>query len=153
LLSLEIVNPDVIGHAAAVMLPGAEFAENAIESHFRIVRRERSKASTRYGQSFRQISIHADGFQIANKRIEGSTPGAKDNFRLSVCPAHHDIVRTHAIGNVVARKSRGGGQAFRLSTFARHNINFCVAVVLRSEGELFSVGRKMRERAVTRSTG
>ena len=34
----EIVDPNVVGHSAAIMFPSSELAENAIERHFRIVR-------------------------------------------------------------------------------------------------------------------
>ena len=34
----EIVDPNIVGHSAAIMFPGPEFAEHAIERHFRIVR-------------------------------------------------------------------------------------------------------------------
>ena len=37
LLGCEIENPHVVGHAAAVAFPGAEFAEDAIVGHFFIV--------------------------------------------------------------------------------------------------------------------
>ena len=43
LLGLEVVDPDVVGHAAAVALPGAELAEDAVVGQLLAVGRERAK--------------------------------------------------------------------------------------------------------------
>ena len=49
----EIVNPNVVRHAAAVMFPGAKLAEHAVVSHLRIVRRKRNETASRHRQLLR----------------------------------------------------------------------------------------------------
>ena len=75
----EIVNPDVIGHAAAIMFPGAELAEDAVERHLRIVGRERDETAARDGQLLWQFRIQPDGLEIADKRVEGGAAGTEDD--------------------------------------------------------------------------
>ena len=73
------------------------------------------------------------------KELKEVHPGAENNQRLGVFPGHHDVVRSHPIGNVVARKRRGRGQALRFAALPGHHVDFGVAVILRSEGELFAI--------------
>ena len=49
LLGLGIVNPDVIGHAAAVVFPGAEFTHHAVVGHLFAVRAPGKPAAFRQG--------------------------------------------------------------------------------------------------------
>ena len=73
---------------------------------------------------------------------------AENDQRLGVFPAHDDVVRPHAVGDIVAAERGGVGQPLRRAAFGRHDVDLGVAVVLRSEGELLAVGREARERSV-----
>ncbi len=148
---LEIEDPDIVRHPAAIVLPGAELAKDAVERHFRVVRREGGEAAARDRQRLRQLGVHPHDEEVAVKRVVGFHPRAEHDGRLRVLPGQHDVVWAHAIADVVARERGRGGEAFRRPAFRRHNIDFRVAVVLRSEGELRAIRGKARERAVTRA--
>ena len=59
----EIVNPNVVRHAAAIMFPGAELAEDAVVSHLGIIRRKRNETAARHRQLLGQFRVHPDGKQ------------------------------------------------------------------------------------------
>ena len=145
---LEIVNPDIVGHAAAVMFPGAELAEDAVESHLGIVGREGGEAAARERQLLRQLGVEPDGVELAEEGVESFLAGTKHDEGLRVFPSHHDVVRAHAIGDIVAAERGGGGEALRRAAFTRHHIDFGIAVILRGERELRPIGRETREGAV-----
>src|SRR4029077_14201846 len=96
-------------HAAAVMFPGAELTENAVVYHFGIVRGERSETTTRNRQLLRQLGIQAYGIKRADEGVERLHARAKYDQWFRIFPGHDDIVRPHAVGNVVAAECRGGG--------------------------------------------
>ena len=51
LFGLEVVDPDLVGHAAAIALPGAELAEDAIVDQLGFVGRIVAEAAARQGQA------------------------------------------------------------------------------------------------------
>ena len=133
------------------MLPGAELAEDAVERHLGIVRRERSKAAARHRQLLGQLRVQAHREERSDERIERLHPRTEDHERLRVLPRHDDVVRAHPIRDIVAAEGRGRGEALRHAAFAGHHVDLGVAVVLRREGELRAVRRKPRKRAVART--
>ena len=145
----EIMDPNIVGHAAAIMFPGPELAENAVERHFRIVRRKGRESAAWHRHLLRQLGIETDGEERTDEIVERFHPRAKDDQRFRVFPRHHDVIRSHSIRNVIAPERGRNRETFGRAAFCRHHINFAVAVVFRSERDLFSVRRKARERSVT----
>ena len=139
LLAAGVINPNVVGHAALVILPGAELSKHAIIGQLGAVGREAAKSA--FGQG--QLRGHA--------AVERSLPqGAHKAVALTVAihhllavggPAHGDVVGTHAVAHVVARVGGRVGDAARFAALAWHHIHLGVAVVLASEGQLGAVGR------------
>ena len=80
--------------------------------------------------------------QRADEIVERSHARAEDDERLGVFPCHHNVVRSHAIRNVVAAQCGRSRQALRDAALGWHDVNFSVAVVLRSKSDLSAVRRK-----------
>ena len=59
LFRLEIVDPDVVGHAAAIAFPGAELAEDAVVGELVVVGRIRGEAAARQWQRLGQAALAA----------------------------------------------------------------------------------------------
>ena len=150
---LEIVNPDVVGHAAAVTLPGAELPKDPVVRHLRVVRRKREKPAARHGELLGQLGIQANRVKLAVEVVEGPHARAKGDLRLRVLPRHHHVVWPHAIRNIIATERRGERQPLRLTAIRRHHAHLGVAVVLRSEGDHLPVGREAREGVVAGRRG
>ena len=103
---LEIVDPNVICHSAAVMFPGPELAEDPVKRHFRIVRGKGDEPSARDGELLRQFCIEANGEKLADKIVERFSARAEYDQRIGVFPSHDEIVRSHSVRDIVAPKSR-----------------------------------------------
>ena len=150
---LEIVNPNVVSHSTAIMLPGAEFAEDPVKRHFRIVWRKGNETSARHWQLLGQFRVEPDGEKLANEVVERFHPGTEDDQWFGILPGHHQIVGPHPVGDIVATEGGGSSQSFGSATFSGHDIDFGVAVVLGGKGELRSIRREMRERSITWAGG
>ena len=61
---------------------------------------------------------------------------------LSSRQVMHDVVRPHAVGDVVAIQRGRVGEPLGHATLRRHQVDLGVAVVLAGEGEPFAVGRE-----------
>ena len=140
-----VVDPDVVGHSATIIFPGAEFAHHAVVGHALSVGRERAEAS--FGQ--RYAGGHGavcGGFpELA---VESVADAVSVDNRAVGRPAHGDVVGAHAVAQVVARISRGVCDAARFATAGVHKVYFGVAVVLSGEGYLPAVGREAWENLV-----
>src|SRR5262245_32652295 len=124
------------------MFPSAELAENSVERHLRIVRRKRNETTAWHWQLLRQFCVETHGEKRADEIVERSHARAEDDERFGVFPRHHNIVGTHAIGNVVATQCGRSRQSFRDAALRWHYVNFPVAVVLRAESDLIAVRRR-----------
>ena len=150
---LQVEDPDVVGHAAAVLFPGAEFAKDAVVGDLGVIGGVGGKAAPRDGQLGREIAGEADGAELADERVEGVPAGAEDDLGGGVAPAHDDVVRAHAVGEVVAVERGGDGEACGHAARGGHGVDLGVTVVLGGEGELLAVGRIAREDGVARAVG
>ena len=137
----EIVEPDLVGHAAAVPLPGAELAEDAVIGQLLAVGRVGAPAATRQRKLLGHAAVDRNGVELAQEVVERRTARAEDN-RLVVARGHHDIVRTHAVGNVVPFERRRVSQPLRHAARGRHQVDLRIAVVLAGEGDPLAIGRK-----------
>ncbi len=144
-LGVEVVDPDVVGHAAAIALPRAELAEDAVVGELLAVRREGAEAAARQGQFLGQIAGQCDGVQPAHEVVERVHPRAKDDVLAVRRPGHHDVVRPHAVGDIVPAERGGIGEPLRHAAVGRHHVDFRVAVVLAGEGDGLAVGREPGE--------
>ena len=87
------------------------------------------------------------------KSLIGLHARAEHDERLGVLPGHDEVVRPHAVADVVAAEGGGGGQALGRAAVGGHGVDLGVAVVLAGEGELRAVGREAREGVVARAAG
>ena len=140
----EVVQPEFVGLAAAVALPGAELAEDAVVDHLPAIGREAAPTTARHGQRLRHAAREPGQGQITLEGIPLVAARAVDD-RLVVLPGHDDVVRAHAVRDIVALQGRGVGEAFRFAPLGGHHIHLGVAVVLAGEGERFAVRRKTGE--------
>ena len=60
-------------------------------------------------------------------------------------PGHDDVVRPHAVGDVVAAQRGGVGQAFGDAAFGGHDVDFGVAIVLAGKCQGFAIRREAGE--------
>jgi len=82
----------VVGHAAAIMFPGATPPEDAVVKPSGVVRRK--GANPPRGTAIAgQIAIEPVGLKLADERIEGAHPIAEDDERLCF-PSHPRYCRS-----------------------------------------------------------
>ncbi len=151
-LGLEIMDPDIVGHAAAVAFPGAELAEDAVVSELAAVRREGAETAARQGNLLVQPPLGRHQEKLADE-IVWLDHARAENDVVVVLPAHDDIVGPHAIGDVVAFQGGGEGEALGDSPVRGHDVDLGVAVVLPGKGELLAVGGEVREHLVAFMAG
>ena len=63
-------------------------------------------------------------------------------------PGHHDIVRTHAVGHIVATEGRSIGESFRYSALRGDTVYLGIAVILARECDGSAVRREAGEHFV-----
>jgi len=140
LLRREVVDPDVVGLAAAVALPGAELAEHAVVGELLAVGGIGAEAAARQGELPRQVAVRAHQVELSLEVVELPHAGAEDDLTAGGRPAHHDVVGTHAVGDVVAAQRRRPGQALGDAPLGGNQIDLGVAVVLAGERQVLAVG-------------
>src|SRR5262249_59903067 len=107
LFRLEIVDPDLIGHAAPVALPGSELTEDAVVGKFLVIGRERAEAAARQGQLLGKSAVDADGIELADEVVERAHAGAEDDVLAIDLPAADDVFGCHAVGYVISAHAAG----------------------------------------------
>ena len=147
-LLVRIVDPDVVGHAAFVVLPGAELAHDTIVSQAPAVGCIAAKAAFGQGDHFGESAVAADGVESAAEAVADAV--AVDDARAVCGPRHDDVVRPHAVAEVVAGVGRGVGQAHRFAAVGGDGVDLRVAVVLAGEGDRAAVGRVAGEHFIAR---
>ena len=125
---LEVVDGDVLGHAARVALPGAEVAEDAVIGDLRAIRRKGGEPAFINGQPFRQAALDADAEEPPEPIVVSVAPGKKQDALAVREPGDDHVVRTHALGH--ARHIRQERQLFGFAAFRGNNVDVEVAVVL-----------------------
>src|SRR5579872_1167432 len=63
-VGLEVINPDVLRHAARVALPGSEIAKDAVVSDLVAVRRERRQAALAQHEALGKSAIDAHAVKL-----------------------------------------------------------------------------------------
>ncbi len=148
-LGVEIVDPDVVGHAAAIAFPGAELAEDAVVGELLAVRGIGAESRSRQGEFVGHLARCRDGVQPAQERVERVHSRAEDDVPAVRGPGHHDVVGTHAVRDVVAAERGGVGEPLRHAAGGGYNVDLCVAVILTGEGEGLAVRREPGEHLET----
>ena len=146
-LGLRVVEPDVVRHAAPVVLPVAELTEDAVVGQLLAIRRVTAKAAFGQGQCLGHTAIDRCHPELSLKSVADAV--AEDDV-LSVCrPGHHDVVGSHAVAHIVAGIGRRIGQAARLATVGGHHVDFAVAVILARKGDGLTVRREAGKQFIT----
>ncbi len=92
----EVVQPEVVGHAAPVALPRAELAEDVVVDDLRPVGREGPEAAVREGQLLERAAVDVGEVELAEEIVPVDPPRAEEDVRR-VLPAHDQVVRAHAV--------------------------------------------------------
>ena len=145
---VRVVDPDVVGHAAFVILPRAELTHHAVVSQTSAVGCVAAKAALGQGNRLGEPAVTTDGEESAAEAVADAV--AIDDARAVRGPGHDDVVRPHAVAEVVAGVGRGVGQAHRLAAVGGDGVDLRVAVVLAGEGDRAAVGRKARKHFIAR---
>ena len=140
----EMMQPNLVGLAAAVALPGAEFAEDSVVGHLLTIRGETAPSTARHRQGLRNSAGEPRQRQFSFERVP-VVPARAINHRVIVLPGNDDVVGAHPIRNIIAFQGRGVGEATRFSALGRHHIDLGVAIVLTGEGQCFAVRREAGE--------
>ena len=141
----EVVDPDVVGHAAAVALPGPELAEDPVVGELRVVRGIGAEPAARQRELVRRPAVLRGQIELAVEIVPFGHARAEDDLAAVVGPAHDQVVRAHAVGDVVAAEAGRVGQTLGDAAAGRDEIDLAVAVVLAGEGDRGAVGREPGE--------
>ena len=142
-----VVNPDVVRHTALVIFPGAELTHDAVVGQPFAVGRIAAEATFGQGNRCGESALLIDRQQPS---LETTADAVAVNDPLAVRgPAHHDVVRAHAVAQIVATVRSRIGHTQRLATGCRHDIHLRIAVVLTGERDRPAVRREAREHFVT----
>ena len=134
-----VVNPDVVGHAALVVFPCAEFAEHTVVGHAFAVGSKTAESAFGQRQLLRHAAVAGRAPQLA---VETVAHAVAEYHALAIGgPRHHDVIGTHAVAPVVTRIVAGEGDASGLAAARRNHINLGIAVVLSCESDALAVGR------------
>ena len=138
LLGLGVPYPDIVGHAAAVILPRAEFAHHPVVGQFLAVWRPAAESSFGKGNLRRHASI---GRHCPELALEAFAYTVSVHYVLAVgSPAHYNVVGTHTVAEIVAAVGRSPCKPLRLTSFGWNAVNLPVAVVLAGESNGLAVG-------------
>jgi len=144
-LGFEVVNPDVVGHSAAIALPRAKLAKNTVVGQLLAIGRKRAEPASGQRQLFKRPSGRRDRVQPAEKIVERPHARPEDDPLPIRRPGHHDVVRPHAVGYIVASQRGREAQTLRHTPLGGHQIDLRIAVVLTGEGNRFAVRREPGE--------
>jgi len=111
LFALPVIDPDIVGHAAAVAFPCSEFAEDAVIGEPVAVWREGGEAAAREGKLFRHSAVDRGQIELSFKVIELAHARAEKDLLAVGSPTHDDGVGSHAVGDLITIEGGGPGQA------------------------------------------
>ena len=140
----KIVQPNFIGLAASVALPGAKLTKHSIIGHLPTIRRETAPTAARHRQNFWNATRETGQGQFTLERVP-VVPARTIHHRLIVLPSHDDVVGAHPVRDIVPFQGRGIGEPLGFTPLGRHHIDLSIAVILPGESQRFAVGRKARE--------
>ena len=109
-----------------------------------------AEPAARQRQLLRQAAVQRYRVKLADEVVEGVHARAEEDVFAVVLPAHDDVVRSHAVGDVVAAERGGVGEAARHAALGGHDVDLGVAVVLAGEGDPLAVRREAGETSRSR---
>ena len=136
------VDPDIVGLASTVVLPGTELTVHAVQGQLGAVGRIGAEAALGSGNLNRLAALCRHCEEQSAERGEGIPAGTVDDALAVRGPAHDDVVRAHAVADIVAVHGGCIGNSLRNTALGRHGVDFGVAVVLSGEGYRLSVRRE-----------
>ena len=138
-----IIDPDIIGHTALIIFPGTEFTHHAVIGQLFSVRRIATETAFRQRDHFRKAAFFIHRIQFP---VETTTDTVTVNDTASVrSPVHYDIVRSHAVAQVITLVGCRIGNTQRFSSRRRDRVHFRVSIVLSGKCNCFTIRRKTRE--------
>ena len=135
---LGVIDPDIIGHTALVVLPSAELTEDAVISQFGAVGIVAAETTLGQRQFLGHTAIHRGFPQFAVKALTDAV--TVDDAASVRSPCHGDVVGTHAVAPIITRVAGGESDTFRLASLSGHDIDLGVAVILSGERDGAAVG-------------
>ena len=138
LAGLGVIDPHVVRHAAPVVLPGAEFAHHAVVGQFLSVRGPGAETALRERNLRGHPALGPHRPELAGEAVADAV--AVDDALPVRGPAHHDVVRAHAVAQVVPAVGGGVGEPYGLAARGRDQVHLAVAVIFAREGDALSVG-------------
>ena len=132
LLGLRIPDPDIVGHTAAVVLPGTELTHDAVVRQAFAVRGPGRPAAFRKRIGFRHAAGDGDPPKLAGEAV-ADTVAVHDALAV-IGPVHHDVVRAHTVAEIIAAVGGRPGHADRFAAFSGNGINLTVAVIFAGKG-------------------
>ncbi len=131
---LQVEQPDVRVHAAAVTFPGAEIHADRHVGQRLAVRRNRPELAIRHRQLLRQPPLGRHAVKLVEPVLRAGHRGRVEDGLAVGIPSQHPV-RRPVMGEPP-------GQAAR----RRHHVNVLIAVVIAGEGQQRAVRREARER-------
>ncbi len=141
----DLVNPDVIGLTAHIVLPGTELTEHSIHCKILSVRRIRTKPAFGRRNVDRNATFRRDSLELRPKSAETPLFVSEKDFFSVRTPTHHYVVRAHTFADHIAANKSCVCDSFRFTAFHRHCIDFCVSVKLSCKCDSFAIRRDARK--------
>ena len=142
-----VPDPDVVRLSSAVVFPGAELAHGAVVREAFPVRTPAAEPAFRQRQFVAHATFCGHGPEIAFESVADAV--AVDDALAIRLPAHHDVVRPHAVAQVIPAVGRCPGQPDRRAALRGDGIDFRVAVILPGEGDGLAVRREFGKHLIT----
>ena len=137
-LGLSVIDPDVVGHAALVVFPGAELAEDAVIGQLSAIGIVTAKTAFGQRQLLRHTAIDGCTPQFA---VKAFADAVTVNHTLAVGrPGHRDVVGAHAVAPIVTGITRREGDTLGFAALGWHDIDLGIAIILASKGDGTAVG-------------
>ena len=127
------VDPDVVGLPSAIVFPCAELAEHPVHREFAPVRRVGAEASLGGRDDLRGAAFGSDLAEIAAQPAETVLLAAVDYLAAVRSPAHHDIVGTHTLADLIPVDEGRVGDPAGFAASEGHRVYFRITVVLARE--------------------
>ena len=134
---LPVIDPDLVGHTSAVVLPGAELPHHTVVSQFCPVGGIAAETSLGKRQLLGHAALDGDLPELAGEALAGAV--AVDDVLAVDCPTHHDVVGAHTVAKIIPGVGGRVGQTDRLTAASGDDVNLAVAVILSREGDGLAV--------------
>jgi len=132
-----IVYPDVIRHTALIVFPGTEFAHGTVVGQLLSVGRITTETAFGQGNGFGQATFAVDGIEFTGKTT-ADTVAIYDLLAVGA-PCHYDIIRSHAVAQIITCIGRGVSKALRFTACGGYGVHFRIAIILTGKGNRLAI--------------